>query len=233
MHRGKIIIILIVIAVFSPVVFAQMYTSSNYTLSNPRIAISASKADSSNYSLRRVIIGNIFGGQAQSSDYVLKIYCVINASIKVSPLDWILSEVLPGETKINSNSAKIILKNVGSVKVTYGIRVTDASGTWEASDVEDGNDLNKYSISAAITGTDLTDLGPDYFNESGNEDLVLEGPQVSTSSKFATTLSASNGVNVMPGEERALWLKFNAPKVDTSQEGQHNIWLIIEAKEVN
>ena len=233
MYRAKILITIVLVMIFSSAVFAQTYTSPNYSLTEAKIAVSNAGANSSSYSLRRVIIGNVFGGKAQSADYVLKIYCVINASIKVSPMDWMLSNIFPGEIKINDENTKIILKNVGDVKVSYGLRIVDASGTWEASDIDNTDEVNKYSISAAITDTEITNLDETYFNESGSEDLILEDLQLSTSSKFATTLSASSGVNIMPSEERTLWLKFNAPKVDTSQEGEHNLWLIIEAKEVN
>ena len=233
MHRVKILITIVLVMIFSSAVFAQTYTSPSYSLTEAKIAVSNISADSSSYSLRRVIIGNVFGGKAQSADYVLKIYCAINTSINVSPMDWMLSEISPGEIRINDENTKIILKNVGDEKVSYGLRIVDASGTWEASGIDNTEEINRCSISAAVTDTGVAGLDETYFNESESEDLILEEMQFSTSTKFATTLSASNGVNIMPGEERALWLKFNAPQVDTSQEGEHNLWLIIEAKEVN
>lgn len=71
MQIKRILIISLVILISTTTVFALRYTSPNYTLSHPRIAVSAGKSSSLNYTLNKVKIGRMLSGRAESTNYSL------------------------------------------------------------------------------------------------------------------------------------------------------------------
>ena len=151
-------------------------------------------------------------------------------SISLSPMTWLINSIAVGASKITSNEEKIIVLNDGNVAESYSLQVIDVAGTWSASTTVGGSDVNRYVLSGIFTALDILEVDDSDFNELGNEDLVLEGvSQLSSDTKFATTLSTKNGAGVIPNEERILWLKFDAPKADTTQE-QHDIRVFINAE---
>ena len=60
-----------VILCMSAVSAADEYQSSRYTLDDARVVISGGRAGSLRYSLEGIEIGNLFGGRAQSANYIL------------------------------------------------------------------------------------------------------------------------------------------------------------------
>ncbi|MEA3305873.1 MAG: hypothetical protein U9R52_03575 [Candidatus Omnitrophota bacterium] len=74
MHRKRALILSIAILISAPLTSAQTYKSQNYTLTNPRIVSSGGKANSANYSITNVQIGNPFSGKAKSANYTLEAY---------------------------------------------------------------------------------------------------------------------------------------------------------------
>jgi len=76
MHIKKIFIISIVILISSTIVFARTYTSPNYSLVNPRIVVSGGNADSLNYHLENVELGNLSGGHSSSAHYSLNTFVI-------------------------------------------------------------------------------------------------------------------------------------------------------------
>jgi len=142
---------------------------------------------------------------------------------------WPIGDAEAGTCLIN-NSNKITLRNNGNVRISCSLQTVDATNppVWNAAGTVDGNEKNKYVMSGIFTGTDTTSVDETYFNESGSEDIVLEGnSQTSTDARFATTHSDQNGINIAPDEERMLWLKLDAPRVDTTRKA-HDIWVTIE-----
>jgi len=151
-------------------------------------------------------------------------------SISLSPTTWILDTVMAGSSKITRNDEKIIILNDGNVKENFSLQVRDTAGTWNAAETVDGIGLNQYTLSGIFTGLDILEVSDSNFNELGGEDLILEWvSQLSTDTKFAASISSKDGVGIMPAEKRALWLKFDAPRADTTEE-QHNICVIINAE---
>jgi len=209
----------------------QEYTSQNYTLCSPRIIVSGGGATSDSYSLSKVTIGGIFGGEAQSQSYTLRAGLIAKPSVSIYPLNWLLEGIGPGESRITAGE-RIIVRNNGNARTSYRLRVIDTAGTWSPSGQAGGNNLNQFILSAIFTDMNTAGISDTHFNESGSEDIVSESYRLSTDTDFATTSSAKNGVGTNPGEGRALYLKFTAPQVDTTQVSEHSIWLIIEAKEV-
>ncbi|MCK5655021.1 MAG: RHS repeat protein [Candidatus Aureabacteria bacterium] len=74
MRRKRILIFSILVLICSATVFAQAYSSTNYTLTNPRLVSSGGKAASSNYSLKDVQVGNPITGTAGSENFTLEAY---------------------------------------------------------------------------------------------------------------------------------------------------------------
>ena len=231
----RICSVLMILSLSSTNLFALSHSSSNYTLSMPRIVASGGSASSFNYSIYDAVIGKPFGGVAESTSYSLHANLFFDGktqllSISLYPTTWTLSSVTAGSSKITNPNEKIVVLNNGNVKESYSLQVQDVAGTWSAADTVDGNDVDRYVMSGIFTSIDISVVDNSNFNELGSEDLILKSaPQLSTDTKFATTSSAENGIGVMPNEERLLWLKFNAPKADTTQQG-HVIWVIINAE---
>lgn len=233
MFRKKIIIILATILISTSIALAQLYTSSNYTISSTKIIVSAGRANSASYTLNNIEIGNIISGKAQSANYTLQAGYFLTPStiaISVIPQDWPLNTVKTSTSNIN-NTNKIIVKNEGDLKITYSLQVIDVTNSQETSPWSSGNTIseNKYVMSAVFTDSNAADIDVSDF---ASEDILLEGPQQSTNTKFAIPSSSKNGVGVMSGEERALWLKFDAPAADVTQDQhkQHTIRVFISAE---
>lgn len=220
----------VVILLSGSLVFAYTCTSPNFSLKNPKI-ISGGSGYSTTYSLNNVEIGNFLAGEAESSNYAFRTIILIRSnfllSISLSPTTWSLGSIQVGSSKITTSDERIIILNNGDAKENLSLRVIDVAGTWQAADAIG---VNRYVISGIFTDTAVAAVGDDNFNELGGEDVISEGvPQLSTDAKFATTVSAKNGIGILPGEERVLWLKFEAPTVDTTQ-SNHGIWVVIEAE---
>jgi len=232
----KIILIPIIIALAlapGPRLSAQPHTSANYELSGARIVISGGEADSYYYSLGNVAVGNFVGGEAGSANYALRAGLIIGiaggCSIHLGllePIGWQLGDpVQAGGTLL----ARVPVTNTGGTKVNLSLSVQDntvAVENWQAGTEPGGNDVNTYVMSAIITGTDLTIIDEAYFNETGNEDVAKELAKPAGIETFATSTLSQNGTNIMPNEERYLYLKFDVPRADTTGDTQHEGHLI-------
>ncbi len=232
--RKKILVIIIALLRLSSLAFAETNRSQNFTLKEPGIVISVGSADSDSYSIRGAIAGEPFGGSAESAAFTLNTYISsARANIAACPLDWAPMTLDPGESIVTGATDRIIVNNTGDVKLLFKLCALDASGSWIPSETANVNDINKFAISAIFTAPGVTDIEDTDFNESGNDDIIMDEFRESNETRFAAISSPANGRGVMPGEERALWIKFQAPMIDTTQDSQHNLWLIVEAKEVN
>ncbi|MBL7069620.1 MAG: hypothetical protein ISS34_07165 [Candidatus Omnitrophica bacterium] len=230
MYIRRIFVITTVVSLISSVVLAEYPASQNYSLKQPKIVISIGESASAGYSVTEVIIGRSFGGSAASPSYSLTFYPYKMSlmDIIVVPLDLSWEDIIPGQTIINLNN-KILVTNAGDVNTTYWLRVEDAPdpNLWHAG-IENGEDY--YSMRAIFTDEAVESVTEADF---GQDDTVLESANGSTIYVFASDISSENGYNVPPNKKRALWLKFTAPYIDRSQQSQHNLFLTIEAKEVN
>ena len=137
-------------------------------------------------------------------------------SMFLVPDNWPLSSIEANGVRINE---KITVTNDGNMPVTYSLSVKDAAGQlgWQPAPEPD---VNKYTMSAIFT-----DISVQSVNESdfGPGDLLSETPKK----------PIENGINVLPGESRALWLKFNAPRADTTnreKHEQHFIYVEVKAE---
>ena len=128
-----------------------------------------------------------------------------NRSVYLIPDSWNLKNMNAGEPKINK---KIIVTNDGNVPVTYSLSVKDVAGAFGGWQAAAAPDVNKYATSAIFTDVNVQSVDESDF---GPEDLLSETPKK----------PIENGVNVPPGESRALWLKFNAPSADTTNRKKH------------
>ena len=231
--RKTTLFIIITLLGLSSFALAETNRSRNFTLKEPGIVISAGNADSDSYSVKGAIAGEPFGGSAESAAFTLNTYIAsAKANIAACPLDWAPVTLGPGESVVTGAADRIIVNNTGDVKLLFRLRALDASGTWVPSETANGNDINKFAISGVFTDTAVTDIGDVDFNESGDDDIILDEFREAGDTRFAAISSPANGRGVMPGEERALWIKFRAPIIDTTHDSQHNLWLILEAKEV-
>ncbi|MBL7069347.1 MAG: hypothetical protein ISS34_05770 [Candidatus Omnitrophica bacterium] len=231
MYKKVITIISIIILATTPIIVsAEHPASQNYSLQQPRVVISIGKTSSDSYTLNDVVVGSIFGGKAESESYSLTFYPYKGSFHDVIVLPLVLSwrDLTPGQTTINLSN-KILVTNAGDVNTTYHLHVEDASNpnSWHAG-IENGEDY--YSMRAIFTDEAVESVTEADF---GQDDTVLESANGSTIYVFASDISSGNGYNVPPKTKRALWLKFTAPDIDRSQQSQHNLFLTIEAKEVN
>ncbi|NQT07432.1 MAG: hypothetical protein HQ575_07835 [Candidatus Omnitrophica bacterium] len=231
---NKIYTILILFLFVPCHLFAETHVSAHYKINVPRLVPSGGQSSSVNYMIKNAVIGRPFGGSSESNNF--KIYAdyfydiIQRLSISLNPLSWQLKSI-PGESfKVSLPDERIVLKNDGNVRETISIQVIDSAGTWMAGANIGENTLNRYLMSAILTDTDVLAIEPEHFNETGAEDLMLEStPQLATDIKYASTISVKNGVSIAPNEERYLWLKFDAPAADTTNE-QHDIWVIVGAE---
>lgn len=239
-HMRKLILIFVAILALASTLAAQPHTSDNYTLSGARIIPSGGKAISGAYTLDNVAIGNFVGGKAVSAAYTLRagvsvsIVSTGEPSIIFGILDWNTEDPIePG----GIGTGTISVTNIGNVKINLEVRVEDKKPTGEKGGWLPGNEggansaPNTYLMSAVFTNENMQSVE---FNEGANknEDFLSEGFQASGSEKFAYTGSAENGVDIMPNESRTLWLKFEAPHVDTtggSEPEEHYINIEVKA----
>lgn len=205
--------------------FALTHTSPNYILKDARIVISGGDANSSNYFLDGVRIGNVFGGKAESGNFSLDASKIVRGipyppptlSVSVSPDFWNIGVVEVNSITMMGDAGKITVTNDGQVRTTYALSLVNPQG-WTASQTEIGQNI--YILNAAFS----LEAESIVWNETNH---ALSTEQVrSTSTKFA---GDQTGVDVAPNEERTLWLQFKAPSA-TVITTQQDIEVIINAQ---
>ena len=229
---GLIVLTIAALTLPARISYAQRHASPNYYLENAGIAASSGRAASAGYSLIDAVVGNITGGSASSPGYILRIYSVRGGetSIYLCPLDWVVDGIKPGDSMITGPDKKIAIENDSSAAIKLSLRVVDPANTWIPSLTPGSKEPNHYELSAILMDMSLVDVTQADFNESGAEDMVSADFTPATEARFAASKSNANGARIRPKEKRALWFKFTAPSIDTTQETKHNLWLIIEAK---
>jgi len=227
-----VVIPIIIAALGMTAASAASYTSANFVLMNARVVVSAGSASSASYVLGDVAIGNFISGKAASANYMLDagLIFISDASIVIDSIVWNIDNPIE---RGGVGYVKAVIRNIGSMKVNLKICVFDREEAdnkrWVPGDNEGENELNKYLLSVLITSKDMQNV---IYNENGNEDYVSETYLSCTSQKFTCSGSTENGIGILPGQERALHLKFEAPNVDTtgaSEHEEHFIYIQVRA----
>jgi len=146
-------------------------------------------------------------------------------SISVNPKTWDIGSSQINQTITMDQSNKITVTNDGDLPQTYELKLIDPPG-WVSS-VSSGIETYVLSgIFCKITDTPLSS----HFNQMPEaEDVITTQPKRATQVVFASSQSSANGTNVLPGENRALYLQFKAPAV-TSKKDQQEISVIISGQ---
>ncbi len=152
-------------------------------------------------------------------------------SLTIDHALWQLLNIAAGSEQLTDASNKIRVTNNGDGLQTYSLNITDQGG-WTASADKNGADVNTFVLSAIFTGD--TDVGIDatYFNEIGNDDVVLaSSTDRASSTRFGSTRLSQNGISVPIGAVRSLWLDLKAPSKDTTTKGAtHSVGVTINAE---
>ena len=217
MYKKIIIIVCLITLISSTSLFAESLQSNAYVLKNPSISAAGGDADSASFSLNNVALG-VFGGKVGSANYILHagfINCASNTSklsIELAPDACSLENIPAGQS---AQIQKIVVKNIGNINISsLGLQAIDSTSTpWTLSETPDNNELNNFVMHAAFTETNINEVDDSVFTQM--------------------LAKAGDGLAIAPGKAKALWLKFTAPRVDTTGESQHDLWLVINAKEVN
>lgn len=138
-------------------------------------------------------------------------------SLTIDRTNWQLSTIAAGSEHVTDDSNKIRITNNGNGLQTYSLQITNEGEGWSASPDKDGVDINKFVLSGLFTGGSEVGVDSTYFNEVGNDDVIL----VSTagragSTRFGSTRMSQGGFSVPTGAVRNLWLEFKAPTNDTT-----------------
>ena len=152
-------------------------------------------------------------------------------SLTIDHAVWQLLNIVAGSEQLTNASNKIRVTNNGDGSQTYSLSITDQGG-WTASADKNGADVNTFVLSVIFAGD--TDAGIDstYFNEIGNDDVVLtSSTDRASSTRFGSTRLSQNGVSVPVGSVRSLWLDLKAPTKDTTTKGAtHSVGVTINAE---
>lgn len=152
-------------------------------------------------------------------------------SLTIDHAVWQLLNIAAGSEQFTNASNKIRVTNNGDGSQTYSLSITDQGG-WTASADKNGADVNTFALSVIFAGD--TDAGIDstYFNEIGNDDVVLtSSTDRASSTRFGSTRLSQNGVSVPVGSVRSLWLDLKAPTKDTTTKGAtHSVGVTINAE---
>lgn len=150
-------------------------------------------------------------------------------SLNIDHTDWQLLNILAGSEQITDSANRVKVTNYGDGSQTYSLKITNGGG-WTNSPDKNGADIDTFVLSALFAGDTQTSINPAYFNEIGNDDVVLlNTADKATSARFGSTLS-QNGVSVPVGAVRSLWFDLKAPSKDTTKGALHFIQVTISAE---
>ena len=151
-------------------------------------------------------------------------------SLTIDHTIWQLLNIAAGSEQLTDASNKIMVTNNGDGPQTYSLNITDQGG-WTASADKNGVGINTFVLSAIFTGDTDIGINSAYFNEIGNDDVVLAGSaDRATSVRFGSSRLLQNGVSVPAGIARGLWLDLKAPSRDTTQSVIHSVGVTINAE---
>jgi len=146
-------------------------------------------------------------------------------SILVNPKLWDigLTEVNKIITMIPVN--KITVTNNGTGPETFDLKLIDPLG-WIAS-TSVGNE--KYVLSGVFCGIDNVVQEGGFNLDNVNEDIIMPQSKKATSTVFAFSQYTDNGVSVLSGSSRSLYLQFKSPTV-TEKKGEQEISVIVSCQ---
>ena len=137
-------------------------------------------------------------------------------SLEIDRTNWQLSGIPAGSEYVMDSSGKFRVSNDGDGPETYSLQMTSAGSGWSASGSKDGADVNKFVLSALFSAVSDTGIDSSYFNEAGNNDVVLPSGAIRASAvNFGSSRLSAGGFSVLPGNDRNLWIDFKAPVKDT------------------
>jgi hypothetical protein len=208
MNNKKILLVIITsitILMSSKAAFASLHASLNYTLLDAGIVVASGKGNSTNYIIDSIRIGNSFGGIAKSTNHILDLNPYIKTvippavlSISISPNMWNIEKIGAGTTTTMRGTERIVVTNDGNTREDFALSLVNPD-RWTA-DSQPGP--NKFVLNAAFS-SDPQNIIWDERNH-----LVTTEHLVSTQTRFA---GDQNGINVLPGEGRSLFLQFKSP----------------------
>lgn len=137
--------------------------------------------------------------------------------ISVSPDTWQIGSLGPNAVAVMQPGQQITVTNTGNINQTYSLMVISPEA-WTAS--QSAVDREQYIINACFSSN--------IYSVSWNEQnhALLETLQRCSEIKFA---GDQNGVNIMPNQQRTLWMQFKAPLATTIR-NQQVIEVIINAE---
>jgi len=137
-------------------------------------------------------------------------------SLTIDRTNWQLSGITAGSEYLSDNTNKVKVSNAGDGPQAYSLKMISEGNGWSASSAKDGADVNKFVLSAIFSPASQTAIDPSYFNEAGDDDVVLINSAIKASAAyFGTSKLAEGGFSVLPGSDRNLWFEFKAPTKDT------------------
>lgn len=137
-------------------------------------------------------------------------------SISLSSGAWSIGEMGVGVVVTMEDADKIVVANDGNGKQSYSLSVTDPAN-WS---VQSQPGTEAYVLNAAFSGD------PANINWNETDYLVITAPVTSTETRFA---GDENGIDVLSGETRNLFLQFKSP-TQTQVVDRQSIILTISAE---
>ena len=151
-------------------------------------------------------------------------------SLNIDHTNWQLLNILAGSEQITDSANKVRLTNDGDGVQAYSLKITSGGG-WTNSPDKNGADIDTFVLSALFAGDTQSSVTTAYFNEIGNDDVVLSNTaDKATSARFGSALLSHNGVSVPVGAVRSLWFDLKAPSKDTTKGATHFVGVTIDAE---
>ncbi|MCK5306422.1 MAG: hypothetical protein KAJ66_04745 [Candidatus Omnitrophica bacterium] len=170
MRLRRTFIIAVSLLISTSSAFAQTHTSTNYTLTNPRIVLSGGKAASTNYSLTNVEVGSLTSGKAESPNYTLEAY----------PLNRRYDDSTPPLTPIVIDEGD------------QTASLTQLYASWSSEDPETGISEYQYSIGTTQGGTDIVN----WISTGANTEVTHIGLTLIHNQTYYFNVKAKNNVGL-------------------------------------
>ncbi len=151
--------------------------------------------------------------------YNLNIYmeAVMALGISVTPDNWPIGNLGPNSIATMQQGQQITVTNTGNNNQTYSLMVRSPE-SWTASQSVVG--AEQYILNACFS----SDISSILWNDQSHS--LLETLQRCSEIKFA---GDQNGVNILPGGQRTLWMQFKAP-LSTVLRDEQVVEVIINAE---
>jgi hypothetical protein len=126
---------------------------------------------------------------------------------------------------LNSGDNRFLLTNTGDVPITFGLSVDPNSYTlWKPAQRTNQISENIFMLCAVFSDPHLGQSQQQWFNGSGNDDIVSVMPKFAGGENFGFG-KTSDGESVRPADTVALWFNFKAPE-SSGGKGADNLQVI-------